>query len=135
MRGELMENEFLIREFEEFDEKLPQVAKIIVRRGINFELLTEEIEDENEDEETSEQFRERWEVFQSVYAIFREMVECTSEMTGDEFEYYVDMLLTACELVVLVSDGLACEEENGKFFLTPKGKSLYDLKSREFDSD
>lgn len=131
MRGELMSEEFLIRSFEEFDEKLPVVAKIIVRRGINFELLTEEIEDGNE-EETPQEFQERWEVFQSIYAIFREMIECTSEMTGYEFDYYVDMLLTACELVVLVSDGLVCQKEN-EFFMTPKGKALYKLKSREFE--
>lgn len=110
-----------IRSFEEFDEVLPNVAKAIVRRGINFPLLTSE----DNEEETIEEFDARHEVFQSIYAIFREMVLCTSEMTADELEHYIDVLLTACELVVLVNDGIAYEEEDGQFLLTPKGESYY----------
>lgn len=112
-------NDDLIRSFEEFDEKLPEVAKIIVRRGIDFARLnTGKEEDEN-----SAEFEANCEVFQSVYAILREMVECTSEMTADEIEHYVDVLLTACELVVLVNDGIAVEND-GTYSLTAEGQSL-----------
>ena len=113
-------DEDLIRDFEEFDEKLPIVAKVIVRRGIDFSLLTG-INDSGE--ETIEEFEERSQVFQSIFVILREMVECTSEMTGDEVEHYIDMLLTACELVEMVNNGLVYEEKEGKFFLTPEGKA------------
>lgn len=116
-----------IRSFEEFDEKLPSVAKVIVRRGINFQLLNE---GDNSDKETPEEFEARREVFMSIYAIFREMVLCTSEMTADEFEYYTDALLTACELVVMVNSGMAYEKEKGRFTLTKKGEEHY----REFES-
>lgn len=111
-------NEDLIRSFEEFDEKLPAVAKVIVKRGIDFARLNDGVE-----AESSAEFEANCEVFQSIIAIFREMVECTSEMTADEFEYYIDILLTACELVVLVNDGMGYEE-NGKFFLTSEGRDL-----------
>lgn len=117
-------NEDLIRSFEEFDEKLPHVAKVIVRRGVNFAILTL---DNDPNEETPEEFEECREVYQSIFAILCEMVACTSEMTADEFEYYVDILLTACELVVMVKDGLVYEEEGGKFFLSPEGKSLREV--------
>ncbi len=112
-------NEDLIRSFEEFDEKLPAVAKVIVRRGIDFARLDNGIE-----AESSEEFEANRKVFQSIYTIFREMVECTSEMTADEFEHYTDILLTACELVVLVNDGLAYEED-GQFLLTPEGQEVF----------
>lgn len=113
------DNEDLIRSFEEFDEKLPAVAKVIVRRGIDFSILIE-----NDDEEkTSEQLEAHREVFRSIYAILREMVECTSEMTSDESEHYFNTLLIACELVIMVNDGMVCEEEQGKFFLTSEGEA------------
>lgn len=111
-------NEDLIRSFEEFDEKLPAVAKVIVERGIDFARLNDGVE-----AESSAEFEANREIFQSIFAIFREMVECTSEMTADEFEHYIDVLLTACELVVLVNDGIGYEE-NGKFFLTSEGEDL-----------
>ena len=121
-----------IRSFEEFDEKLPNVAKVIVRRGINFQLLNE---GDDSEEETSEEFEARREVFQGIYSIFREMVLCTSEMTADEFEYYTDTLLTACELVVMVNSGMAYEKD-GEFQLTEEGESYYkELESCEESSD
>lgn len=121
-----------IRNFEEFDEKLPNVAKVIIRRGINFELLNE---GDDGEEETPEEFEARREVFQSIYAIFREMVLCTSEMTADEFEHYVDVLLTACELVAMVNSGIVYEE-NGEFLLTSEGEAHYrELESCEESSD
>jgi hypothetical protein len=103
----------IIRSFEEFDEKLPYVAKVIVRRGINFSIIDDKESDEG------------MEVCKSVFAIFREMVECTSEMTSDELEHYANMILTACELVEMVNSGLACEQEGGKFFLTPEGQAHF----------
>lgn len=121
-----------IRTFEEFDEKLPNVAKVIVQRGINFELLNE---GDDGKEETPEEFEARREVFQSIYAIFREMVLCTSEMTADEFEHYTDMLLTACELVVMVNSGTVYEKD-GEFLLTSEGEEHYrELESCEESSD
>lgn len=113
-------NEDLIRNFEEFDEKLPCVAKVIVHRGIDFSRLNTGAE-----VETPEEFETNKEIFRSVYTIFREMVECTSEMTADEFEHYIDVLLTACELVVMVNDGIAYEKENGEFCLTTEGQKLF----------
>lgn len=107
-----------IRSFEEFDEKLPNVAKVIVRRGIDFTFLT----NRDDEEETPGEFEAGREVCQSISAILREMVECTSDMTVDEFGHYFDVLLTACELVVLVNGGLVYEKK-GKFFLTPEGES------------
>ncbi len=97
----LYNDDDIIRSFEEFDEKLPVVAKVIVRRGINFSLLTG-----NDDDGFPSTERSR-EAFQSVYVILREMVACISEMTQDELEHHIDVLLTACELVVMVNDGLA----------------------------
>jgi len=114
-----MDAQDLIRGFEEFDEKLPSVAKIIVQRGIDFSRLNDGIE-----ADTSVEFEANLEVFNSISAIFREMVECTSEMTADEFEYYIGILLTACELVVMVNDGLVHKNDDGSFILTSKGKSL-----------
>lgn len=111
-------NEDLIRSFEEFDEKLPAVAKVIVGRGIDFARLNDGVEAEG-----SAEFEANYEVFHSISAIFREMVECTSEMTADEFEDCINVLLTACELVVLVNDGIGYEK-NGKFFLTLEGQDL-----------
>lgn len=113
------DNEDLIRSFEEFDEQLPHVAKVIVRREIDFSLLTE-----GEDYEEGTVDQEKYmEALQSVVTVFREMIECTSEMTADEFEHYTAILLTACELVVMVNDGLAYEEK-GNIHLTPEGKEL-----------
>ncbi len=128
MQKELDNEDDHIRSFEEFDEKLPNVAKVIVRRGINFSLLNQG------DEETATP--EQLEVFLTISAILREMVECTSEMTADEFEYYVDILLTGCEVVELVNSGLVCEREKGRFTLTSEGRSYYEeLKSCEESSD
>jgi len=113
----------LIRGFEEFDEKLPTVAKVIVQRGIDFAQLND---DGTEDEEGTPEFETNYEVFQSIHTIFREMVECTSEMTADEYEHYFDVLLTACELVSMVNDGLVYEKEQGRFFLTPDGQEYFE---------
>jgi len=112
-----MIDDSFIRSFEEFDEKVPHVAKVIVQRGIDYELLA--TGDESEIEITPESS----EAFQAVYFIFREMVECTSEMTADEFEYYFTLLLTACALVSMMGDGLVSENDEGKYTLTKKGKS------------
>ena len=109
-------DEDFIRSFEEFDEKLPAVAKVIVGRGIDFARL--------QDDEVEESEADR-EVCRSVLAIFREMVECTSEMTTDELEHYIAVLVTACELVALINDGIVCEKEKGKFSLTQEGKALF----------
>lgn len=113
-------NEDLIRDFEEFDERLPAVAKVIVQRGIDFSRLN----DGRDSEKNLDEYEATREALRSIYTIFREMVECTSEMTADEFEYYVGVLLTGCELVVLVNDGMVYEKENGLFFLTSEGKAL-----------
>lgn len=116
-------NEDLIRSFEEFDEQLPAVAKVIVQRGIDFARLNDGVDEEDE---TPAEFEKNREVFLSIYTIFREMVECTSEMTADELEHYIYVLLTACELVVMVNDGLAYEKEKGKFFLTSEGEEFFE---------
>lgn len=111
--------EDLIRGFEEFDEKLPMVAKVIVQRGINFGALTNNSSEIGEEEVFTPA---EGEAFSSILAIMKELIECVSEMTHEEFEHYFDILLTACELVVMVNEGIVKEQSKGKFILTSEAQ-------------
>lgn len=110
------------REFEELDEKLPMVAKVIVKRNINFDILLNDVEGEDE---TLEEFEEKQQACRSIYAILKELIECTSEMTADELNDAFQSVLVACELVSFVNSGIA-KEENGTYSLTPDGQKYFD---------
>ncbi|MHA2279478.1 MAG: hypothetical protein ACXAC5_01115 [Promethearchaeota archaeon] len=115
VEGKVMEEfneDWLIRDFEELDEKLPGVAKIIVSREIDFRQLVEEEEPDPE-------------VIRSIIAIMREHLICMSEMTADEIERAINMLCTACEVVCMVSEGTV-EERDGKYYLSEQGRVLFD---------
>jgi len=103
------------RDFDEFDEHIPDVAKVIVRRGIEFWRLEEESCDPTKEAE----------VASSMLAILKEMVACTNKMTEDELEHSLETLVVGCRLVCMVEEGL-CEEENGKYSLTEEALKQID---------
>ena len=112
-RGRVMDSyenndDWYIRDFEEFDEKLPMIAKILVTREIDFRQLEEEEPD--------------LEVLRTIITIMRENLECMSEMTADEIDRALNTLHIACELTCLTSAGL-CEERDGVFRLTEEGRA------------
>lgn len=82
-----------VRDFEELDEKLPMLAKIIVNRGIDFRQLETEEEPDPD-------------VIRSLLLIMRENLECMSEMTADEVEVALTSLNIACEIVCLTNSGV-----------------------------
>lgn len=112
---------WLCREFEEFDEELPNVAKAVVLRGIDWQTLDdEEIVDDDDREHKQE-------VFNSVLAILRETVSCTSEMTADELDVAMTNVLTACHLVKMVNEGLVDEKVDGSYMLSDAGREYYNM--------
>jgi len=90
----------VVRDFEELDEKLPMLAKIIVNRGIDFRQL--EIEEPDPS------------VLLSIILIMRENLECMSDMTADEVGESLNTLNIACELVCLTNAGVL-EKTGDKF--------------------
>lgn len=112
---------WLCRSFEEFDEKLPMVAKSVILRDIDYHTLDEDQEPVDEDD-----LQYKQEVFNSIFAILRETVECTSEMTAEELDAAMTSVLTACHLVQMVEDGFLDEDENGSYSLSEKGREYYD---------
>ena len=93
----MCEYDFISRDFEELDEKLPMIAKIIVNRGIDFRQLEKK---SNSD------------AAKSIFLIMRENLECMSEMTADEVEVALDSMHIACEIVLLINSGDVKINEN-----------------------
>jgi len=102
----------IVREFEEVDEKLPYLARILINRQIDFRQL------ESDDPDP--------EVMKTILVIMRENLECFSEMTGDEIDATLNMLDTACEVTCLVNDGICEEATPGNYILTQEGRQYYE---------
>jgi hypothetical protein len=104
----------IARDFEEVDEKLPYLARILINRGIDFRQL----ESENPDVDT----------MRSILSILRENLECFSVMTADEIDATLNLVNMSCEVMCLVNEGLCAESKSspGKYVLTSAGKKYYD---------
>lgn len=110
-----LDSDCFAREFPEFEEAIPLVAKVIVARGIKFWIF-EEGEDGGlmEKGPSDEEYEQVW---LSIYSILKELVLCTSEMTTDELGNAIDSVIIGCQLVAMVNEGIL-EERNGEFVLT-----------------
>ena len=110
------DSDWIVRDFEEIDEKLPQISKEIVLQGLDFRVFEKTPKDfcEIEDDEDLETVNE-------ILFILQENLECFSELTAEELESLVEKTIIGCELVVLCNEGLLEESEPGSFVLTKKG--------------
>ena len=112
--------DWIVRDFEEIDEKLPQISKEIVLQGLDFRVFEKTPKDfcETEDDEDLETVNE-------ILFILQENLECFSELTAEELESLVERTIVGCELVILCSEGLLEEVENGDFVVTEKGEKEF----------
>lgn len=111
----------LVREFEELDEKLPFLARVLINRRIDFRQLEEEEPDED--------------VMRSIIAILRENLECFSEMTMDEIDATLNLVNMACEAMCLVNQGICEEPTPGHYMLTEMGRKCFDDSGIEAEED
>lgn len=89
---------WIVRDFEEFDEKLPLIVNIIFDEELDYR----ELEDEGDDS---------GEAVTEIYKIMQNTLTCLVEMTFDEIDYYMDMIIVGCEIKELILQGVLSEED------------------------
>lgn len=94
--------EWFVRDNEEVDEKLPVMAKDVLRRGIDYYQLERENEEINED------------IVAALVEVLDEHLDSFEQMTQEEITYTVQQLLVAALLVECVEEGML-EEVDGKY--------------------
>lgn len=81
----------MLRGHEEFDEKLPLLARIVIEKKINYLKMTKEEPDT--------------EVVLAVLEVMKEHLECFEDMNADQLEAGMHILVVACEITEALASG------------------------------
>ena len=98
MYDDSFDESWLVRDFEEFDEKLPLIAEMIFELEIDYRQVMEA-----KTEPSS--------IIAEIVDVMRNTLECLTDMTADEFDYYFDTVIVACEVKNLVLEGVLSEAD------------------------
>ncbi len=107
---------WVCRECEEFDEKIPQLSREVINRGIDYESLERDEADDS--------------TVKAIIDVMEGYLDCFGELTGDEVEHFIEVICVGCTIVKLVDEGQIEETEDGKYIMREESEQDNSAKTR-----